>query len=53
VDNFSVRKAEYLNEAIQDLPNKSLVQIVEEVIRDRTICEKVTLSIDVIIHLAA
>jgi len=53
VDNFSVRKAEYLNEAIQDLPNKSLVQIVEGVIRDRTICEKVTLSIDVIIHLAA
>jgi len=34
VDNFSVGKVEYLNEAIQDLPNKSLVQIVEGDIRD-------------------
>ena len=53
VDNFSVGKVEYLNEAIQDLPNKSLVQIVEGDIRNRDICEKVTQSIDVIVHLAA
>ena len=53
VDNFSVGKVEYLNEAIQDLPNKRLVQIVEGDIRNRDICEKVTQSIDVIVHLAA
>ena len=53
MDNFSVGKREYLNEAIQDLPNKNLVEVVEGDIRDRKACETFTKGVDVIIHLAA
>jgi UDP-glucose 4-epimerase len=53
LDNFSVGKREYLNEAIRDLPNQNLVQVVKGDIRDRALCEELTKRTDAIVHLAA
>ena len=46
LDNFSVGKREYLNEAIRDLPNQNLVQVVKGDIRDRALCEELTKRTD-------
>ena len=53
LDNFSVGKREYLDEAIDDLPNKKNVEVVEGDIRDRAICDEVCKGIDTVVHLAA
>ncbi|MDL1971510.1 MAG: NAD-dependent epimerase/dehydratase family protein [Candidatus Desulfofervidaceae bacterium] len=53
LDNFSVGKKEYLEEAIGDLPNKHYVKIVKGDIRDKATCEEVCKEIDAIVHLAA
>lgn len=53
LDNLSIGKKEYLEEAIQDLPNKDSVKIIKGDIRDKTICEKVCEDVNAIVHLAA
>ena len=53
LDNFSIGKGEYLEEAIYDLPNKNLVKLVKGDIRDKNLCDEITKNIDVIVHLAA
>ncbi len=53
LDNFSIGKKEYLEEAIADLPNKDQVKIIEGDIRNKTICEEVSKGVDAIVHLAA
>jgi UDP-glucose 4-epimerase len=53
LDNFSVGKREYLEEAVKGLAGGEGVKVIEGDIRDKVLCEKVLNGVDAIVHLAA
>jgi len=53
LDNLSVGKKEYLEEAIKGMVGADSVKVIEGDIRDRALCEDISDGVDVIVHLAA
>ncbi len=53
LDNLSIGKKEYLEEAICDLQKRDSVKLIKGDIRDKGVCEEACKNVDIVIHLAA